>query len=403
MNIGIVTMWFERGAAYVSRQYRQVLAQNHDVFIYARVGEYRQGDPIWDDEKVTWGKPSYLPVPTAIDRQDFESWIKQKKIDIVFFNEQQWWEPLSWCLELGVKTGAYIDYYTEETIPFFSVYDFLICNTQRHYAAFDWHPQAFYVPWGTDINLFKPQSFEPVNSDKVTFFHSCGYDPKRKGTNFIIQAFKDMSRSAKLIVHSQVDLIKAFPEHQQIIEDLESKGLLEYVRKTVPAPGLYHLGDIFVNASLLEGIGLPLIESQACGLPLITCNHPPMNEFIIPETGKGIEIDRLWSRNDGYYWPQCSPNIQNFTEILDDYAGQIANIRNLKATTRSCAEQKFNWLDRADAINSIFEKASIDTTRKQETIDKAIGFEKNRQGVAYRFANSYPWAWNLYSKWRYGN
>ena len=39
MNIGIVTTWFDRGAAQVSKQYMDVLQENNDVFIYARGGE----------------------------------------------------------------------------------------------------------------------------------------------------------------------------------------------------------------------------------------------------------------------------------------------------------------------------------------------------------------------------
>lgn len=49
MNIAIVTTWFERGAAYVSRQYRQALMRSHQVFIYARGGEaYAATDPVWN-------------------------------------------------------------------------------------------------------------------------------------------------------------------------------------------------------------------------------------------------------------------------------------------------------------------------------------------------------------------
>lgn len=38
MNIGIVTTWFERGAAYVSRQYLEALRSdsNNSVYIYMR-------------------------------------------------------------------------------------------------------------------------------------------------------------------------------------------------------------------------------------------------------------------------------------------------------------------------------------------------------------------------------
>ena len=80
----------------------------------------------------------------------------RSSLEVVFFNEQHQWRPVLLCNEVGVWTGAYIDYYTRETVPFFLCYDFLICNTKRHYSVFEWHPQAFYVPWGTDTDLYKP-------------------------------------------------------------------------------------------------------------------------------------------------------------------------------------------------------------------------------------------------------
>lgn len=56
MKIGIVTTWFERGAAYVSRQYMQSLEnEGHEVHIFARGGEYYGSNlDIWDSSKVTW-------------------------------------------------------------------------------------------------------------------------------------------------------------------------------------------------------------------------------------------------------------------------------------------------------------------------------------------------------------
>lgn len=58
MNIGIVTTWFERGAAYVSRQYMEALSSDPEnrVFVYARGGEaYAKKNSQWDKENVTWG------------------------------------------------------------------------------------------------------------------------------------------------------------------------------------------------------------------------------------------------------------------------------------------------------------------------------------------------------------
>ena len=46
MNIGIVTSWFERGAAYVSRAFMQSLQElGHDVRIFVRGGMRRTRQP----------------------------------------------------------------------------------------------------------------------------------------------------------------------------------------------------------------------------------------------------------------------------------------------------------------------------------------------------------------------
>jgi glycosyltransferase involved in cell wall biosynthesis len=42
---------------------------------------------------------------------------------------------------------------------------------------------------------------------------------------------------------------------------------------------LYDEGDVFLAPSRFEGLGFGLMESQACGMPLITTNAPPMNEY----------------------------------------------------------------------------------------------------------------------------
>jgi glycosyltransferase involved in cell wall biosynthesis len=41
---------------------------------------------------------------------------------------------------------------------------------------------------------------------------------------------------------------------------------------------LYNEGDVCVQPSHWEGLGLPLLECQAAGMPLVTTDAPPMNE-----------------------------------------------------------------------------------------------------------------------------
>lgn len=374
INIGIVTTWFERGAAYVSKQYYDKLSQKYKVYVYARGGEeYAINQPNWNQEYVTWGKKINVPVSTAIDLNDFGLWLKKNNIDIVFFNEQRWWEPVIFCHELGIKTGAYIDYYKEDTIPFFAIYDFLICNTKRHYETFKWHNNAYYIPWGTNIKLFNPETFSLIEKSKLTFFHSCGYNPKRKGTDILLKAFSTIKdKNTKLIIHSQVNLKAYFPELSNKIDSLINSGKLVYIEKTVSAPGLYKLGDVYVYPSRLDGLGLTIMEALSCGLPVITSNNSPMNEFIDGENGKLIDIHKYYCRSDGYYWPLCEPDYKNLSEILNSYIENYENISIYKKCARKYAENNLDWNKNSEGLIEIFDDINKISNEQKNNIIKEI-------------------------------
>jgi glycosyltransferase involved in cell wall biosynthesis len=55
---------------------------------------------------------------------------------------------------------------------------------------------------------------------------------------------------------------------------------------------LYEAGDVCVQPSHFEGLGLQLLECQAAGMPLVTTDAPPMNEYqpwaSIPVTGTEV-------------------------------------------------------------------------------------------------------------------
>lgn len=362
MNIGIVTTWFERGAAYVSRQFAEILEQENNVFIYARGGEsYAKGDPKWDCSNVTWGKRINSPfVATVIHKKDFLKWIRKHQIELIIFNEQHWFQPLLWCKKLGIKTIAYIDYYTERTIPLFDIYDALICNTHRHKQAFSTHPNAYYVPWGTDIELFKPAHGGLVSKDYVTFFHSAGVSGHRKGTDLFIRALSLMKcKDFKAVIHTQKPLLVQFPELSNIIADLEREGRLEVITKTVTAPGLYHLGDVYVYPSRLEGIGLTIAESISCGLACIVPNNGPMNEFVEDSFGSKVPIERYYARADGYYWPKCECFVEELAKTMDEYACNIERVLDCKIQARAYAKNHLSHTKNFKALNTFVKKTEF--------------------------------------------
>jgi glycosyltransferase involved in cell wall biosynthesis len=396
VNIGIVTTWFERGAAYVSRQFKELLDPHFQVKVYARGGEsYAIGDPNWDGPQVTWGKAAAYGVTNAVDLADFRLWLERNNIHLVLFNEQWSWPPIILCNELGILTGAYVDYYTEETIPLFACYDFLICNTQRHVEAFDWHPQCWYIPWGTDLAIFKPQPTFPQTTNVVRFFHSCGMSPKRKGTDLVLEAFNQLEAPAELIVHSQRPLADLLPEQGQTISKLQSNGRLQIKEATVPAPGLYHLGDVYVYPSRLDGIGLTIAEAMACGLPVITTNYPPMNEFVRPGTnGLVVDVARVYARADGYYWPQSQVNLASLTQAMQYYVDNIADLAAYQIQARHHAEQHFDWRHNAQALIPRLNTVTKQSPQHLQTAgQRALAYERQRMN----FLQRHPTLYRIYS------
>lgn len=404
MNIGIVTTWFDRGAAYVSRQYRDVLKNDFQVLIYARGGEKKaKGDPIWDGDYVTWSPDKLFDEPTSFNLTHFRKWLTVNRIGLVIFNEQWWWPPVLLCNELGVKTVAYVDYYTEDTVELFGCYDLIICNTKRHFSVFEWHPKCVFVPWGTDINLFSPKAINNIESDVVTFFHSCGMNPYRKGVDLLLLAFETLARDglkhqAKLCLHSQVDLMTWFPKLKSLVDHLVERNLLEIIVETIPPPGLYAMGDVYVYPTRLEGIGLTIPEALASGLPVIVPNSPPMSEFVEDfKNGILVGVKHFIARADGYYWPQSIVDIDHLAASMGHFLTHQRRLGEFKRSARLFAERELDWSANAKGLSEMLrklEKRSSD--QASDATSKAIQYTKSRTSVQARW----PTLFSIYYKYR---
>jgi 1,2-diacylglycerol 3-alpha-glucosyltransferase len=387
VKIGIVTTWFERGAAYVSRAYLETLSVKHEVFIYARAVErYAQSDPKWDSRYVTWGKQVPGKIVTYVDWEDFKDWTLNNSLDTVIFNEQNSWEIILQCLtKLNITIGAYIDYYKPDTVPFFWLYDFLLCNTKRHYSVFKDHPQAFYIPWGTDLEAFKPKK-GPSRNDIVVFFHSCGLSPLRKGTDRLVRAFRHVNGNAKLIIHSQVSLSKTSPIASLIARDRR----IELIESEVGAPGLYHLGDVYVYPTRLEGIGLTVAEALASGLPVITTDAPPMNEFVVHDlNGKLVEVKKYQRRSDNYYWSESICSEAALTKAMQFYVDNIPSLEAYKQRALEYAEVNLDWRKNSHNLPALIENVHPNQERiNAKLMNKVARYEQSAYSRPYPYLPS---------------
>jgi glycosyltransferase involved in cell wall biosynthesis len=383
MRIGFVSVWAARGAGYVTKTYLDILKAKNEVFVYARAGETPHATPEWDQRFVTWGK--ILP-NTRINWHHFKKWICSNHIEIVFFNEQRDFRIIYLCrLNLpNIKLGAYIDYYKADMIDKFKFFDFLICNTKKHFSVFSWHEQVYYLPWGTDTRLFKPSNDNGVliKENEIFFFHSAGLST-RKGTDLLIDTFinTDLCSKSKLIIHIQKSL--DYISKKSIVE-LENHNVTVIIG-TIEGAGLYYMGDVYVYPTTLEGLGLTIYEALSSGLPVITTDNSPMNEIVDDSIGSLVTVSQYYSREDGYYWPMSIVDKNDLYSKMHTYISSPQNTIKKKIKARDKAVESLNIYHRSKEIEEIFTNSKFINHPHRE-VKKVLNKEKRELKVSMRIA-----------------
>jgi glycosyltransferase involved in cell wall biosynthesis len=374
MKIGIITTWYPAGGGYVSKAYREILSKDHKVFIYARGGKNMKGDPVWDDAYVTWAPYHYNGIKT----KHLIHWATRNRIDILFFNEQRYWKPVIEAKKAGFCIGAYVDYYKQSTVRAFDIYDFLICNTKRHFSVFSWHENAFYVPWGTKVS---DRIYSKSEDQPIRFLVSAGwqgsYTGDRRGTLYALDAFRRVTGNCEMLLYSQVTFDNLLPIWR---EKISADKRIKFIEGTVE-PFPYEQGDVFIYPSKLDGIGLTLPEALAHGLPSITTSNPPMNEFVIEGiNGLLIDVKNYLGREDGYYWAESHIDTDHLSRQMQNIVNNgHPYLNELKISTLDYSRKHLNWEENAKGMINIFEhslqynrKISDNLLRYVSNLDKII-------------------------------
>lgn len=110
---------------------------------------------------------------------------------------------------------------------------------------------------------------------------------------------------------------------------------------------LYNAADVYLGASMSEGFGIPLIEAQAAGTPVITTNFSAMPELV--RRGVAIEpLDRFWTpMNSWQAWPDwrgIAAALENLhAEWLEQDRGHGNDWRAARYVTQDAIHAEFNW------------------------------------------------------------
>lgn len=132
----------------------------------------------------------------------------------------------------------------------------------RNEFGFPW--RVTRVPGSVDTErfVFRPRG----RCQRFLFCNGHGGYAGRKGAHVLAEAAR-LAPEIPILLYSQTADLPALPRNVD-------------VRPAALCPeDLYREGEVCIQPSRWEGMGLHLLEAQACGLPLVTTNGPPMREY----------------------------------------------------------------------------------------------------------------------------
>ncbi len=226
--------------------------------------------------------------------------------------------------------------------PWLQFVDLMICPTMHTYRlmddwtrrySFDW--KNVFVPWPVDATRFPfqqrrvCQEFLFVNGWGGGQAHCPNGAPvghHRKGVELIIAAAR-LAPDLRFVIRSLTPLSFALPENVRVAPALRDNSRL------------YDEGDVCVQPSHYEGLGLQLLECQAAGMPLVTTDASPMNEAnpwrTIPTCGREVV-----NVGGGFISAELMTP-ETLVETLRPLVGM--DIRQASRDARMYIEQERNW------------------------------------------------------------
>lgn len=191
-----------------------------------------------------------------------------------------------------------------------------------------WSPMVCRKSFPQAIQAFA--HFLGFHDDAWLYLHTESVPKGGAGTNLepIIMALNEAAPNIKLI-----DRIR-FPSEKELLFGLTRDQLAQQ----------YNAFDVLLNPSMGEGFGVPILEAQACGIPVICSDHSAMTE--LTHSGWLVSGDPWWDE------PQTSfafmPHLDSIVEALEQA-----------------------WLRRADR------------EMREAAVDFAMGYDADRVATTY--------------------
>jgi glycosyltransferase involved in cell wall biosynthesis len=343
-RVGIVTKWFNRGQAFVSRYVRDALEESgHETFILARptrdkgpMAAHVDRSGVWDQPGVT--EASDWEVPYG----EYVRWIEENSIDVVHWDNCYQHDQIRRLRESGVRTvGRFVweMFGADDAEPAAAAYDVLYSMTRCEQARYaEMGIESPFVQWGLHRELLEVPIDRPENEPVRFYFPGALLGP-RKPHREVIEAFQAAGgENLRLIFKAQLErrmnyLTKAAAADRRIeliVDDMETA---EHLR-------LFASCDVCLGPSRWEGLGLFLYEAVAFGMPQITNDSPPMNE-VVRDGVNGILVPDVEDGAADSGIPSMKPDVGGLTAAIERLADPAERARLAEGARRT--REELSW------------------------------------------------------------
>lgn len=284
MRIGIVSYWFNRGQATVSRYIRSIFDElGHKTFVLARptqdcfdLSGFIDTSDVWKQPDVTYASNYDIPL------KEYSAWAKANSLEVVFFDQNYQFSEIASLRTAGIKTiGRFVwesfgkKHVKKAKTAFDVIYSLTRCE-QARYTGFG--IVSPWIQWGCHKEL--TSIISEKKQDGIYFFFPGGYLSQRKSTQAVIEAFSQVQSSdIKLIIKTQT--YKRQSEHIGDPNNLDPRIII--ITEDTPSLEYYKLFSschVCLAPSRWEGLGQHLYEAVSFAMPIITNDNPPMNEIV---------------------------------------------------------------------------------------------------------------------------
>lgn len=187
--------------------------------------------------------------------------------------------------------------------------DFTKQDILAHYPNID-EEKISVIPWGINHNIFYPREASAITSMKEKYqikeryFFACSVSNPRKNVDIILEAFSKFCETK-----NDISLVLAWgnPPEKFLLryaKEIEQRKIifLSYLEDDELAV-LYTGAETSLFVSSFEGFGFPILESMACGTPVITCRNSSLPEIglDLAEYVKERDVDELIGCLQSFY------------------------------------------------------------------------------------------------------